>query len=105
MPVDFIEVRNQISRIGENAPELDKRLRDLREKARMILEQNAHELDSLKRKVGQARQKDPFLRCAKPVDEPLDASFPKPPLPERLTVLAADGSQIYPDRHAPVDFY
>jgi hypothetical protein len=48
---------------------------------------------------------DPFLRCAKPAREPLNACFPRPSLPGKATILAADGSQINPDRHAPVDFY
>jgi hypothetical protein len=105
MPVDFIEVRKQVGQVGKNAPGLDKRLRELREQARQILQQNATELDQLKRKVEQAREMDPFLRCAKPAGEPLNARFLMPPLPEKATILAADGSQINPDRHAPVDFY
>jgi hypothetical protein len=50
------------------------------------------------------RENDANLRCALPENEPLNAHFPLPTLPEHATVLAADGSQIFPDRHAQVDF-
>ena len=33
-----------------------------------------------------------------PTGEPVDAAFPPPAVPARHTVIAADGSQIYPDR-------
>jgi len=45
------------------------------------------------------------LRCAAPGDEPLDAALPAPPMPALATLIAADGSQIYPDRHGPVFYY
>jgi hypothetical protein len=50
------------------------------------------------------------LRCALPADESLgdsealDGRFPLPPLPDQATILAADGSQIAPDRHAEVAY-
>lgn len=42
------------------------------------------------------------LRCALPIQEQLDQSIILPKLDTMPTVLAADGSQILPDRHAPV---
>ena len=36
-----------------------------------------------------------------PAVEPIDATYPPPSIPPQLVVLAADGSQIHPDRHAP----
>jgi hypothetical protein len=39
------------------------------------------------------------IRAAIPTGEPLDAVHPLPAIPERFTVIAADGSQIQPDRH------
>jgi hypothetical protein len=40
-----------------------------------------------------------------PTAEPVDAAFPLPPHPARATVIAADGSQIYPDRHGISLYY
>jgi hypothetical protein len=45
------------------------------------------------------------LRCASPGDEPLDAAFAPPALPDEVTIVAADGSQIYPDRHGIAFYY
>ena len=39
------------------------------------------------------------LGCASPGAERLDVALPAPPMPERTDIFAADGSQIYPDRH------
>src|SRR3989338_2222962 len=59
--------------------------------------------DELRRKVDAALK----LRWAGaiPTDEPINASFPLPPPPARAHVLAADGSQIYPDRHGVSLYY
>ena len=105
MPVDFLEIRDQIKQIGALAPQDAKRLHKLRQEARQFLEVNASELDNLRDKVKLAASQDQFLRCALPVNEPLNSSFPAPPLPKNATILAADGSQINPDRHAPLNFY
>lgn len=40
-----------------------------------------------------------------PTEEPVDASYPCPAAPSRFDVLAADGSQIYPDRHGIALYY
>jgi hypothetical protein len=59
----------------------------------------------LSEKVERACQADPSLRCAIPLDEPLDFhTGPGPASTDALTLIAADGSQIVPDRHAPVLF-
>jgi hypothetical protein len=42
---------------------------------------------------------------ALPTDENPKDVFPAPPAPERYRVVGADGSQIYPDRHAGGLFY
>ncbi len=45
------------------------------------------------------------VRAAIPTDEPLDAVYPLPALPDRFTIIAADGSQIQPDRHGAALYY
>lgn len=42
------------------------------------------------------------FRAARPLDdiEPLNAALDPPSLPDRATLMAADGSQVLPDRHA-----
>ena len=53
-------------------------------------------------------QSDPkFYRSARPFAEaePLDSHIPAPPPPVEATIIAADGSQIMPDRHAAHLYY
>ncbi|HEC33712.1 MAG TPA: DNA double-strand break repair nuclease NurA [Chloroflexi bacterium] len=45
------------------------------------------------------------FKAAIPTHEPLDAVVPLPALPERFTVIGADGSQIQPDRHGMALYY
>jgi hypothetical protein len=45
------------------------------------------------------------IRAAIPTEEPLDARYPLPAVPERFTVVSADGSQIQPDRHGAALYF
>lgn len=40
-----------------------------------------------------------------PTGEPIDRRFALPPHPARVNVIAADGSQVYPDRHGLALYY
>lgn len=43
--------------------------------------------------------------CAVPTPESITLSYPLPACPERVTVTAGDGSQIFPDHHAIALYY
>lgn len=58
--------------------------------------------EALRRKIEKAGKRWPG---ALPTAEAVDARFPLPPHPDRINVLAADGSQIYPDRHGVALYY
>jgi hypothetical protein len=73
-------------------------------KALKLLISNANRLEELKQRVELAAAANPNLRCAVPVDEALTFTQPVPALPPGLTILAADGSQINPDRHDAIEF-
>jgi len=105
MPIDFLSVRDKIKEIGKGAPQKAKELKNLRDKARGYLESHAKDLDTLSKKVEDAARQDFYLRSAKPVNENLDEAFPLPAMPKKVSILAADGSQVFPDRHAPVSFF
>jgi len=45
------------------------------------------------------------LRCACPNGERLDAALPCPAQHEQVTVIASDGSQVFPDQHGFAFFY
>lgn len=108
MSLDFQQVRQQIKALGEQAPWRARRLAELRQRAAELLTKHAHDLEALRQRVHTVtRLHDPNLRCALPAlesPEPLNAHYPLPPLPVQATILAADGSQIAPDRHAEVHY-
>ena len=105
MSLDFQSIRQQIQQLGETAVLRERELGERRRTALDLLDSNAQDLDGLKRKVKDVvRNHDPSIRCALPVKESLTTSTALPNIPGELTVLAADGSQISPDRHAQVNF-
>lgn len=104
MPVNFQEIYTKIKEIGQGARERRERIENLRKRARSLLEENAHELDYLRRIVERAKETDPNIRCALPLNESLVAHIPAPAPGIDATLIAADGSQINPDRHAAVQF-
>lgn len=105
MSLDFQQIRDQVRQLGENAAGRERSLQVRREEARSHLKTYANDLDLLRSKVRIAvRNFDPALRCALPVEQPLDGHFSLPAMPEKVTLLAADGSQIVPDRHAEVEY-
>ena len=111
MPINYQEVYSQIQTIGAGAKERRKKKEDAQAEARRLLDRFGNQLDFLRAKVDSAKAVDANLRCAYPLDETLASSFDvqpvsiTPTLTHRVaTLIAADGSQINPDRHASVQF-
>jgi hypothetical protein len=86
------------------ADEGKRTLEERRDLARSLLATYASELDFLQKKVRDVAAADSTLRCAVPVDEPLTVTYPPPAPLADVTVIAADGSQVNPDRHASIQF-
>lgn len=110
MSIDYIQVRQQVQLLGDQALLKAGLFEERRQQAWQALENNAHNQERLRRKIETAFSHDPYLRCAKPNQldetsrEALDAHFPPPPLPPFATILAADGSQINPSRHEAIQY-
>lgn len=110
MSVDFLQVHQQIKKLGDQAVVRANLLRNLRQNAWETLKNNAQNHNRLIRKVQDASASDSGLRCAIPClleDTPPEAligHFPPPPIPDKATILAADGSQIAPSRHEPIQY-
>jgi hypothetical protein len=100
MTVDYQQVlykiRSTMLKTAQNNVELKAR----RAIASGLFHKFADQPKELSRKVEQAGELDPYLRCALPGSETLNASFPLQEQTSPVTILAADGSQIIPDRHA-----
>jgi acylphosphatase len=104
MPIDFQQIYTRIREIAAGADERKRTLEEKRDLARGLLNTYASELDYLKQKVEAATAVDSNIRCAAPLDEPLTATFPPPGTVDDVTVIAADGSQVNPDRHGSIQF-
>ena len=104
MPINFQQVYARIREIAAGADENKRTLEEKRELARSLLGAYTSELDYLQQKVEAAKAVDSNIRCAVPLDEPLTCTYPPPPPVPDVTVLAADGSQVNPDRHASIQF-
>ncbi len=63
------------------------------------------DLGAIHDRIQLARERDVGFRGAAPLNEPINAPYPLPPLPSRATIIAADGSQVYPSIHAAALYY
>ena len=106
MAIDFQQIYTKIKEIGIGARERRERIENLRKHARNLLEQNANELDYLRGIVERAKETDPNIRCALPLNESLAShiTVPASALDSNATLIAADGSQVNPDRHNSIQF-
>jgi hypothetical protein len=105
MSLDFLQVSQQVKQLGEKALLHQHDLQTKLVEAHALLEVCATEIENLQHKVHDVvRNHDQTLRCALPVQEALNSPHPLPPLPELVTLIAADGSQVFADRHAEVEY-
>jgi len=104
MAIDFQQVYQKIREIGATAQQRKKTLEERRAHARFLLNLHADNLEVLRRKLESVKEIDPAIRCASPLNERLDFHAPPPVSPLNAVLIAADGSQINPDRHGAVQF-
>lgn len=104
MPINFQQTYAQIKTIGAKSAERRKKKEDARKQARELFQAYSAELDLLRAKVDSAKQIDSNIRCAVPLDENLASSYGIDDSVIQATLIAADGSQINPDRHASIQF-
>jgi hypothetical protein len=105
MSLDFLQVSQQVQKLGEKALQHQLDLKTKLVETRELLEECSKDIENLQQKVQDVvRNYDQTIRCALPVQEVLNAHFPLPSLPEQVTLIAADGSQIFTDRHAEVEY-
>jgi hypothetical protein len=104
LTVNFQQAQQQIREMGSQASLRREKIKELEGIASHLLDEFAGELDTLEQLVARAVADNNMLRCAAPYHETLNTAFPEPPQPTGYTLLAADGSQINPVRHAMVEF-
>jgi len=104
MAIDFQQVYQKIQEIGSKVKERQLSLHERQKQARSLLMAYADNLEGLRYKVQKASEADPNLRCALPMVEALNFHRDQPVSPEKATLIAADGSQINPDRHNSIQY-
>lgn len=103
MGLDLQQVLPQVEHLGrETARRAEAIAARLPAAERNLAEAASLDRDELHRRLAAAR---PPLNPAHPTDERLDQAFALANHPERLRIVAADGSQVHPNRHAAALFY
>jgi len=102
--LEFDKVVTQVERMGRA---LAARNVSLDERAGLAWErlQALGDVDAVQARVQLARDRDAGYRGASLLNEPLNRPYPLPEAPARATIVAADGSQVYPNRHAAALYY
>ncbi|HEX9012639.1 MAG TPA: hypothetical protein VF813_03950, partial [Anaerolineaceae bacterium] len=104
VPVDFQSIQQQVRQWGESAPLRAHEQSQRRGEARQRLADWSDRPEELRGLVERAANLSPGLRCACPAGEPAGKGRPLPVISGPYSVLAADGSQINPDRHGRVEY-
>lgn len=105
MSLNFIQVRQQVSDFGKYANLQTQQLQRLSQQSDQLFIRYANDLEWLHDRVARiAHHSDPALRCALPINEPLNSKIPLLAQPGKATILAVDGSQVSPDRHLQVNY-
>ncbi len=96
--LELNKVISQVDALASSAASAITQAGELLDEARGWLRKYAGRFEELKARASE-------FGAAIPTDEPLDATHPAPAMPERFTVLGADGSAIPPDRHSAALYY
>ena len=105
MSLELNKLTNQVEAMGQTlAKRRTERDQDV-EDARARLNANPNVTDELRAKIEQASQSDEWRRGASPLTDSLNERH-RPAVAHRpATLIAADGSQVYPDRHGIALYY
>lgn len=104
MSLKFDKVLEQVQRMGRFAA---YRTQDLSERGQQALDllDTASDFEEAARKIELVRLRDAGYRGAAPFEEDINARFDCPSAPRWATIIAVDGSQIYPDIHGAALYY
>lgn len=104
MTLKFDQVLDQVQRMGRSVA---YRTQEASERGQRALDEwgNLGSLEAVHDRIRLVREKDAGYRGAAAHRELLNQAFVCPPAPDRAVVVAVDGSQVYPDLHAPALYY
>ncbi|HOA21723.1 MAG TPA: DNA double-strand break repair nuclease NurA [Anaerolineaceae bacterium] len=104
MPVNYPQIEISLADYASKEKDNQALLLAQKEQLWRMLSEPELELDAMREKISRAETLLRNLYCAKPVEEQLLTHKALPALPKAYTLIAADGSQIVPNRHRPVQF-
>ena len=105
MTLELNRLTGQVDAMGEKLAERRDKTANLGLEARQLLAANPEVTAELRAKIEAARAFDEWRRGAMPLCERLDERHAPGPTPPDVVLIAADGSQIFPDRHAITTYY
>lgn len=104
MTLEFDKVMEQVARMGRALAQ-----RNITESERLAIAwewlQGLDDLDAIRARIQLARERDAGFRGAAPLAEAVNAAYPLPARADPTTIIAADGSQVYPSLHAAAIYY
>ena len=104
MALEFEKLTVEIEEMVRLTHQRERQRTELLQQALKKLREHATDWDRLEECLNRVLQKVDIkkFRAARPLEreEPLDSAIDPPPLPNTATIIACDGSQIQPDRHA-----
>jgi hypothetical protein len=103
MTLELSKVTQQVTQLGEQAAQRKRELDAITPQVREIL--RAHRGDAQLIELARRATETKHWRGAIPIGEPLDLALDPPAHPARLSIVAGDGSQIYPDSHGIALYY
>jgi hypothetical protein len=103
LTLELNKVTRQVVQLGEQAAQRKREAEAIVPVVQAILHDHAG--DAALRDLAQRARDTQRWRGAVPIGEPLDAAIDPPPHPAHLTIVAGDGSQIYPDTHGIALYY
>ncbi len=101
--LDWRQVRGYVEELADYARDRLRSHPPTLQYALSLLHRFSEDLERLEQRAREAMRVG--WRGAIPWGEPLASRFPLPPEPPHALVIAADGSQIYPDRHGAVPYF
>ena len=103
MTLELSKVTSQVAQLGEQAAQRKRELDAITPHVQQLLRDHAE--DARLRELAQRAMETQRWRGAIPIGEPLDRAIEPPPHPVHLSIVAGDGSQIYPDAHGIALYY
>lgn len=105
MALELNKLTGQVEMMGQAAARRNTEQRTQIVRAKELLARTPLVTEELRAKIKRAREIDQWRRGALPLGERLDDRRLLPAEAPQAVLIAADGSQIYPDRHGIATYY